>query len=370
LSRLGFVRGAIPPDAAHDGRKYEPAHTARKKSGTQVARIRYTIKTRRAGTFAPRGRATPACISGDRPSRQAATANRGSVLVVIHFDIVRDGRVYSARPDSGAKFVVGNRVVFRNRNEETVGLANDNSPLARQVNYAAANFTQAFGFWADFIAPTARCEGQSFITLNTYDRARFTFGFAQFAAHVPNGDFVKWFRDMLGLPEAPDYFPDLAVDGGRIVKVSTAGTTPLESATSTEGLLNYLNPSLSAIEDEEVVNAAKFIHWTINHAETQALQVKHMVENARALLVEADRRVDLDGKPAEVCCVVVDIRHQGRGTFPEILQAVRASDPVKALLTIGAARYAERIRTLRSALNAERTAFAAKHWDRTKKDFV
>jgi len=69
--------------------------------------------------------------------------------------------------------------------------------------------------FGDFIEPTARCEGQSFITLNTYDRARFTFGFAQFAAHEPDGDFVTWFRDMLGQSEASDYFPDLAVKDGR-----------------------------------------------------------------------------------------------------------------------------------------------------------
>src|SRR5215470_11056897 len=122
----------------------------------------------------------------------------------IHFEIVREGSLYSARPDGGAKFAVGQRVHYENN----VGLANDNSVLAKQFNYSASSFEGPFGFWSDFIEPTAFCEGRSFITLNTYDRARFTFGFAQFAAHVPDGDFVTWFRDMLGQPEATDYFPD------------------------------------------------------------------------------------------------------------------------------------------------------------------
>ena len=81
---------------------------------------------------------------------------------------------------------------YRNKRtrEETRGLANNGSKLSKKLSYSAAGHTDTFGFWADFIEPTAMGEGQSYITLNTYDPARFTFGFAQLAAHVPDGDFV------------------------------------------------------------------------------------------------------------------------------------------------------------------------------------
>jgi hypothetical protein len=289
----------------------------------------------------------------------------------IHFDIIREKNLYSVRADNGPKIAVGQQVHYRNKKTgaETLGLANDNSPLARQFNYVAANFAQ-FGYWASFIEPTALCEGQSFITLNTYDRARFTFGFAQFAAHVPDGDFVLWFRDMLNSAEAGDYFPDLAVQNGRIVKVAASGPIPLETAATTEPLMDYLNPTLNSIEDDEVIAAGKFIHWTINHPNVQVLQVQRMITNAGALLVQADRRLQLDGVAGDLCCIVMDILHQGRGTFPDMLKALHAKDPYKSLLAIGAIPYPDRVKTLGNALQTRRDALAKKQWSRGKSDFV
>jgi len=286
--------------------------------------------------------------------------------MAIFFNIILDGSQFSARADGGPKFAVGKQVHFH----ENRGLANDNSPLANQFNYAAASFAGTFGFFAQFIEPTAKCEGRSFITLNTYDRAHFTFGFTQFAAHVADGDFVTWFRDMLGQPHAGDYFPDLAVQNGRIVKLTTQGSVPLETAQTTAALQDYLNPSLAGVDDEEVIAAAKFIHWTINHPETQALQVKQMVATGHAILEEADRRIGLDGVSGDLCCIVMDIRHHGRGTFPEMLQALHAADPFKALLAIGALTFPDRVSTLRRALQPLRQQFAQKHYSRAQKDLV
>ena len=134
----------------------------------------------------------------------------------IHFDVIRDGKQFSSRADGGNKFAIGTLARFHGN----VGLANDNFSLGKQFLYRASDHRATFGFWADFIEPTAICEGQSFLTLNTYDRARFTFGFAQFAAHVPNGDFVTWFREMLSEPDVNDYFPDLGLQNDRIVRHS------------------------------------------------------------------------------------------------------------------------------------------------------
>jgi hypothetical protein len=283
-----------------------------------------------------------------------------------HFDIIRDGSEFSSRADGGPKFAIGRQVHFHGN----LGVANDNFALGKQFIYKADDFRGGFGFWADFIEPTAICEGRSFLTLNTYDRARFTFGFAQFAAHVPDGDFVIWLRAMLGEPDVNDYFPDLAVAGGRIVKHGATGTVPLETAATTEALMDFLNPSLAVVDDEEVIAAAKFIHWTMNHPNTQMLQVQQMVATGHRLLTRADTRLGLNDVTGDLCCIVMDILHQGRGTFAEMLAAMRESDPYKALLSIGAITEPTRVSTLRKELNARREAFAAKRWNTAQKEFV
>ena len=115
------------------------------------------------------------------------------------FTINRADNDFFASADAGLDFFVARRVPYENN----IGLANivKHSKLEK-LFYKAGDYTGQHGFWAEFIEPTAICEGRSFLTLNTYDRARFMFGFAQFAAHVPDGDFVKFFRAMLGLAQA------------------------------------------------------------------------------------------------------------------------------------------------------------------------
>ncbi|WP_407519005.1 hypothetical protein [Methylobacterium oryzisoli] len=296
--------------------------------------------------------------------------------MAIHFDVVRDGKRFSARPDGRTAFPIAAKVTFRNRRTgvERFGLSNDGSFFgsdeAKRQKYLAADYAEIHPFWADFIEPTAICEGQSFISLNTYDRARFTFGFGQFAAHVPDGDFIRWFRDMLQRPEVVDYFPNLEVRGGRIVKVEDNKVVPLETAQSTEPLQLYLNPTLDDVEDAEVVAAAKLIHWTVNYPEARLLQVQHMVNTARRLMKEADRRLGLDGLGADLCCVVMDVRHQGRAGFSDLQEALNARRPFEALLDVGAVSQPERVRNLKQALQTRRAALRRKKWSRSTGDFV
>ena len=64
------------------------------------------------------------------------------------------------------------------------GLYNTSTPNG--VAYNAADYVGEYGFWAYFIAPTAKGESNnSFVCLNTYDRAKFTFSFMQYAAIAP-----------------------------------------------------------------------------------------------------------------------------------------------------------------------------------------
>jgi hypothetical protein len=173
-------------------------------------------------------------------------------MKIVSFSL-EQGNKYFAKID-GTKFFVGSRVPF----DGGKGLANIAGTAAQKYNRHAVR--QEYGHWADFIHPTSMAEGAFYHALNTCDRARFTFSFLQFAAHVPNGDFVLYFRAVLQLPLGVEYFPDLRVEDGRIVRTTDSGAMPLESDISTEGLMDYLNPSRLEVEDTEVIQSAKLIH--------------------------------------------------------------------------------------------------------------
>lgn len=292
--------------------------------------------------------------------------------MAIYFKLHRSGNVVRASADGGAPFFVGRITQYADKSsgEDFTGLYNVPSSSLPQLIYQAADYQSVHGYWAHLIAPTARCEGGNFLTLNTYDRARFTFGFGQFAAHVPDGDFVRFFRDLLARPEAPAYFPNLRLSDGRITKADAAGEVFVESASSTRGLLELLNPTAAGLEDEEQIAAAKFIHWTTHHPECQRLQVAHMVATFKRLARESDARLDLDGRSAEIVLIICDIRHQGRAKYASMQQALLASDPVAALLKLGALTYANRIKTLKIALKQADKLYRDYVWDRATSDFV
>lgn len=186
---------------------------------------------------------------------------------------------------------------------------------------------------------------------------------------MPDGDFVLFFRDLLGRPEALDYFANLVVKNGRISRRTLDQVTPLESATSTQPLMDYLNPTTKAVEDAEVIAAAKLIHWSTNFAPARELQVQHMVGVFQTLMREADTRLGLDGRSASICCVVCDIRHQGRAKYTAMQAALGEPEPFEALLKLGSVSYPDRIKTLRAAL-AQAGSFASKTWSRSHSSFV
>lgn len=285
------------------------------------------------------------------------------------FKIIRSGNDFSCAADNEASFYVGRRVPY----EGNIGLYNvfKNSPL-QKLNYSAQDFQTEYDFWAQFIEPTALCEGRNFLTLNTYDRAAFTFGFAQFAAHVPDGDFISFFHQLLKLPSANNYFPHLGLINDRICRIDGSTPQQLEDSATTAKLMNYLNPSLEEVEDAEVIAAAKLIHWTTKEASARSIQVGTMIETYKRLMVRADKRVTLDGRSAAVCCVICDILHQGRGgkmTWQLIDEALHGNNPLDELLEIGSHHYGERCNSLRQALSS-RPDFSLKRWNRMQSSFV
>lgn len=262
-------------------------------------------------------------------------------MKVVSFSL-EDGNKYYGKIDD-SRFYIGSRVSY----ERNKGLMNVSGTPQQKYDRAAYRI---YGFWADFIHPTAMAEGALFHTLNTYDRAHFTFSFLQYAAHVPNGDFVQYLRLLLALPLAKSYFPDLMLYNNRICRVTDDGITELESDASTAPLLDYLNPSIHEVEDTEVIQAAKFVHWAQNDPENQKIQVDMGIKHFKEKMIRYATQYGLDGADDAMCIVVADIRHQGRAKSPVIAAALQSNKPLEALLSIGEPKYHERLNTLRKEL--------------------
>jgi hypothetical protein len=277
---------------------------------------------------------------------------------------------YTASVDGGARFPVGRRVPYEGR----IGITNDGAGTGAQ--YVPADYSSE-GHWAPFIFPTAVCESSAFMTnINTYDSARFTFGFFQFAAHVPNGDFVRFFRRLLSLPSGSAYFPDLLVQQNHIFRQTQTGLRQLESDVSTAALMDYLNPSSSAVDDIEVINAAKLIDGANQSQDQRQLQANEAINTAKQIMSVSASRYNLDGMIDKVCLVIIDIRHQGRAGSQTIINALQSGSTEDAkfnnLLKIGVTSYPDRIGTLKSEIQklVRANVLGSKRYRQATNDFA
>jgi hypothetical protein len=258
----------------------------------------------------------------------------------------QDGSQYFARVGAQPEFFVGRRVTYQGR----TGLMNSSRP--GNVAYAATDHVGQWGHWAHLLEPTAMCEASAFFDrLNTYDSARFTFGFLQYAAHVAEGDFVQFLRRILALPPASQYFPDLSLAGGRVARVTNGQTSVLETAHSTELLQDYFNSSSQGVEDGEIINCAKLVHWCAIDPQHRAVQVEVGVMNFRGAMKTNHRRYNLEGRSDVTCLLIFDIHHQGRAPVSRVRAALANATTDESaweeLLGIGLPTYAGRIETLR-----------------------
>ena len=260
---------------------------------------------------------------------------------------------FYAAIDHGQAFLVGRGVKYEGR----FGLERDGPD--ETCNFAQGDFAAIYGTWAQLLDATALCEsGRSLVCLNTYDRARMTFGAFQFAAHVANGDFVRWLRLALALPGAGDYFPELVLADGHVALAGRDGErTRLEDSKKTTGLMDYFKPDPGFVTRPEIERAARLIAWTRGQVELQRSQVEVAHDTFRSYARNLAVSLPLDGLPDYLVCVVLDVWHQRRGHIPELGAALRAdTDPAKtlaALLGIGAAAYASRCAVLGEAIRAK-----------------
>lgn len=305
------------------------------------------------------------------------------ILTGKKFKLRRDAakKKWFASVNGGDEFFVGQETSFTNKKtgKVTKGLMNLDK---KGIKYKPDDYRAEYGFWADFIFPTACSEslGGLFHCLNTYDRAFFTVGFMQYAAHTFEGDFVKYLRALLALPEAADYFPDLSLKDGKVCRKNGTEAVLLEAKTKDDPLptafMKYFNPTSDEVEEEEVEKAARFIHWMQNSAENRKLQVKMAVEHFRENMKKYAEKYKLDGMTDKVCLVITDIHHQGRGKATQVKAALdtngNAEKAFENLLKIGADNFEQRIKTLRETI-AESVAagkLGKMKYSRTKSDFV
>jgi hypothetical protein len=307
---------------------------------------------------------SPSTAVAARPSVGARAPIAGGVRQV---EYVREGSRYYATVDEQPRFYVGTDVRYHERR----GLMN--SPNPPGPRYRAEDYEAVHGDWAWYLLPTITAESRRYFTcLNSYDIAGFTFGHMQLGAHTPNDNFVLVLREMLALPLAASYFPDLTVDAGRVQRRTNGGAKPLESARSTRPLMEYFNPTEDRVDGVEVERAARIVDWCVADPALRDLTVDFAVRQQRRKLAFYATKLPLDGVVDKLCLVVIDILHQGRAGFASIKKALAAADPFDSLLGLGASSYAERIATLRAEIRGleEDGRVGRKVYDRRAADFV
>lgn len=293
----------------------------------------------------------------------AISTNGGPHQVVCE----REANRLYASVDGQPRFFLGSDVRYGARR----GLMNSANPPG--TRYRAEDYETAHGDWAWYLLPTITAESNRYFTcLNTYDSAAFTFGHIQLAAHTPDENFVLLLREMLALPVAESYFPDLTVINGRVHRITAGGPRALESPQSTAGLMSYFNPNDDKVDDVEAERAARVVDWCVRDTALRDLTVDFAVRQQRRKLAMYANKLPLDGLVDKLCLVVLDILHQGRGKYTTIKSALAANDPFDSLLAIGATSYAERIATVRAGIRGleERGKVGLKVYSAAKKDFV
>ncbi|EFL52406.1 Peptidoglycan-binding domain 1 protein [Solidesulfovibrio fructosivorans JJ]] len=284
--------------------------------------------------------------------------------------ITQSGKTFSATTASGEKFIIGSITTYTDDMHRT-GLFQGNAAIKDSLRfgvYRGRDFVSDFGPWAHFIEPTLLAEGEArFATLNTYDRAAFTFGAPQLAAHTPGRNFVAYFRQLLALPLADRHFPELALrpnsDGKITIHLqSDTGPVDLEEVvmvTRPNGvkepqlakLMAYCNTSPTAVDEVELLVAARLMNWLRLDPRAKQLQIAVFLAQAKENLEQAKTKVPgLVGSDWETALWIMDILHQGRGTYAEMRAALASANPKEALRRIGLSRYRTRIVTIAKAV--------------------
>lgn len=259
----------------------------------------------------------------------AAPLAAGATFTITPTDEPQEAQIKFTATDSrtGSSFYVGRITTYGSR----MGL----SRRSDAVIYDRERRAETFGAWAHFIWPSAMAEsaGQE-IVINAWDRAQFTWGFYQLAAHTPDDNLILLMRRLAALPSAAIFFPDLGLDdegrltrklgSGEVVSLEKVTEVPVGNDTERQivDFMCYLNPSSRRFDEAEAVTAAKFIAWAAEDPE----MLKTTLDVSIGIMKDKIRRwantLGLIGQQPELAIWVSDIIHQGRGTRALLQAAV------------------------------------------------
>jgi len=297
------------------------------------------------------------------------------------FELERDNGTWFATAQSGPdqqRFLVGKEFSKDTYHGLFIPVSQYYGPQFR-----AEDHRSRIDHWAELLETTGHCETKNRMNLiNTYDRAKFTFGFYQLAAHTPGDNLILLFRRMVGLDRAGDYFPDLRLHNGRLHRIGSDGAlSDLETEMNTgpngarqlQLFMNYLNPNRFQFDTQEVLQCARVMHWTANDPVLRALQVDVAVEILQHKISEVyHRRYGMDGMSDVLCTIIADIHHQGRASRKTVTQALASNDPREALLHVNHSQWKTRNTTLKAkieTLEAE-GRLGTKRYDAGLNEFV
>jgi hypothetical protein len=282
----------------------------------------------------------------------ASSAPRGK-----RFDLKKSGKDWVAIPDGdhSQQFYVGRET----SKAPYIGLM---MPVALYYGhqYRAEDYSAEYDHWANLLELTGYGESKNFFNvINTYDSAKFTFGFYQLAAHTADDNLILLFHRLLKLPDAKEYFPELKLHNSRVHRVDEdGGMTDLEVEMPTgpgnrrqlQLFMNFLNAKLNQHDTQEVLQSARLIHWSNSSKLNRDVQVEVAVDILQHKMSERyNEWYDLDGETDVVCALIADIHHQGRATRKRVKAALQSHDKIAALVEINS-NYSGRIDDLNEKL--------------------
>jgi hypothetical protein len=300
-----------------------------------------------------------------------------SVTNGIPFRLEKRDREWFAKALSGAdqdEFLVGSEV-----NQPAQGFHGIHIPVSKYYGeqYNPVSHTGAIDHWAHVIDATAQCESRGFMNLvNSYDRAKFTFGFYQLAAHTPNDNLILLFRELVALPRGKDYFPELRLHNGRLHRVDgDGGRSDLEELFEgqLQFFMNFLNPRRRLIDEQEILHAARLMHWTANDPVCRSAQVRVSAEILqRKVATRYHPSYNLHGRDDTICTIIADIHHHGRASKDTVKAALRQSNKEKALLSVNNPQFQARNDRLAAIIKQMKDAGALgkKVYDAAANEFV
>lgn len=276
------------------------------------------------------------------------------------------GKDAFARVDGGPEFFVARRTTYASR----AGLAQ----IGRLTGpiYDPAAFSDEFGPWAHLVYAIGASESQNrFNRVNSYDRAAFTFGFFQLAAHTPRDNLVLFLRQATELPAFQRHFPELQMKDGRLHRIDGNSAIDLEveiydarqDEHQLQNLMRYLNPRETAIDDAEIIHTARLVELCETSPEFCALQVRTAIQiTARKFRERYQRWYNLSGMSDSICVAIADIHHQGRAKKAQVRAALASAEALSNLTQLGADKYPERCKSLRRMIaTMEQSGLLGRH---------